>query len=56
MNKNLLGLYTKYLIWSTEQTTATQLSRMLDGDVNHDQVTRFLSNELFISKDVWKVS
>lgn len=55
MNKDLLDLYTDYLICSTEQTTATQLSRMLDGDVSHDQVTRFLSNQTFTSKDLWKL-
>lgn len=55
MNKDLLDLYTDYLICSTEQTTATQLSRMLDGDVSHDQVTRFLSNQSFTSKDLWKL-
>lgn len=55
MNKNLLDLYTDYLISSTEQTTATQLSRMLDGDVSHDQITRFLSNQSFIYKYLWKL-
>ncbi|MDM1249272.1 transposase [Acinetobacter sp. R933-2] len=55
MNKDLLDLYTDYLICSTEQTTATQLSRMLDGDVSHDQVTRFLSGQSFTSKDLWKL-
>ena len=43
------------MICSTEQTTATQLSRMLDGEVSHDQVTRFLSNQTFTSKDLWKL-
>ncbi|MDQ9009079.1 hypothetical protein RFI36_04445 [Acinetobacter gerneri] len=41
MNKDLLNLYTDYFICSTQQTTATQLSRTLDDDVSHDQVTRF---------------
>lgn len=55
MNKDLFDLYTDYLICSTEQTTATQLSRMLDGDISHDQVTRFLSSQTFSSKDLWKL-
>ena len=55
MNKDLLDLYTDYLICSTEQTTATQLSRMLDGHVSHDQVTRFLSSQSFTDKDLWKL-
>lgn len=28
---------------------------MLDGDVSHDQVTRFLSNQSFTNKDLWKL-
>lgn len=55
MNKDLFDLYTDYLICSTEQTTATQLSRMLDGNISHDQVTRFLSSQTFSSKDLWKL-
>ena len=55
MNKDLLDLYTDYLICSTEQTTATQLSRMLDGHVSHDQFTRFLSSQSFTDKDLWKL-
>ena len=55
MNKDLLDLYTDYLICSSEQTTATQLSRMLDGHVSHDQVTRFLSSQSFTDKDLWKL-
>jgi len=26
---------------------------MLNGDVNHDQITRFLSKNEFTSKDLW---
>ena len=52
MNKDLFDLYIDYLIYSTAQTTANQLSRMLDGDVSHDQVTRFVSNQTFSSKDL----
>lgn len=55
MKKDLFDLYTDYLICSTEQTTATQLSRMLDGDISHDPVTRFLSSQTFSSKDLWKL-
>jgi hypothetical protein len=43
MDKSLLDLYTDYLISSFGQTTATGLSQLLDGEVSHDQVTRFLA-------------
>jgi len=42
MNKELLDLYTDYLISSFSYTTATGLSSMLGGTISHDKVTRFL--------------
>ncbi len=36
MNKVLLDLYADYLISSLSQTTATGLSRLLDGVLTHD--------------------
>ena len=47
MNKNLLELYSDYLLSSLGPTTATGLSTLLDGEVSHDQVTRFLSEETY---------
>jgi len=35
-----LDLYTDYLLSSTGPTTATGLSRLLDGTLSHDHVTR----------------
>ena len=29
------------------------LSRMVEGQLTHDQITRFLSTEEFTSKDLW---
>ena len=49
-----LDLYTDYLISSTGQTSATGLSRLLDGAVSHDQVTRWLSSSYLDSEQVWK--
>jgi hypothetical protein len=43
MSSSLLDLYSDYLISSFGQTSATGLSRLTDGAVSHDQVTRFLS-------------
>ena len=38
----MLEIYSDYLISSFGQTSATVLSRLLDGKVSHDQITRFL--------------
>jgi len=54
MKKHLLDLYTDFLIVQTHQATATGLSHLLDGNVSHDQVTRFLHKEEFSSKDLWQ--
>ncbi|TYP71577.1 hypothetical protein BCL69_11126 [Nitrosomonas communis] len=40
-----LMLYTDYLISNNGYSTATGLSAMLAGEVSHDQVTCFLSEE-----------
>jgi hypothetical protein len=53
MNKEILDLYTDYLISSFGQTTATGLSRLMNGDISHDQVTRMLASPKMTSKDWW---
>lgn len=53
MNKEYLELYTDYLISTFGYATATGLSRMVDQQVSHDQITRFLSQEAYTSKDLW---
>ena len=56
MNKpDIFDLYTDYLITSFSDTTATRLSNILDDEVSHDQVTRFLSQQDLTSKELWKV-
>src|SRR5215213_1167582 len=55
MNKPLLDLYTDYLISSFGPTTATGLSRLVDGEVSHDQVTRFLASPPKTSADLWRI-
>ena len=55
MNKFLLDLYTDYLISSFGPTTATGLSRLLDGQVSHEQVTRFLASQPKTSADLWRI-
>lgn len=53
MNQKIFDLYTDYLISSTYRRTATGLSDFLDGAVSHDQVTRFLSQHDYGSKELW---
>ena len=51
-----LDIYTDYLISSTGQTSATGLSRLYDGAISHDQVTRLLTNSYLDSKALWAKS
>jgi len=53
MDKQLLDLYSDYLICSFGLTTATGLSDLLDGAISHDKITRFLSGSDFTSADLW---
>ncbi len=39
----ILDLYSDYLISSFGQTTATGLSALLDGQISHDRIRRFLA-------------
>ena len=50
MKTDYIELYTDYLISGSGYATATGLSSMMDGDVSHDQITRFLSKNGFTSK------
>lgn len=49
-----LDLYTDYLLSSFGQTTATGLSRLVDEDISHDSISRFLSGNAFNSKTLWQ--
>ena len=51
--KQMLDLYSDYLLASFSQTSATGLSNLLNGEISHDQVTRFLWQEQKTSKDLW---
>lgn len=53
IDKELLDLYSDYLISSFSYTTATGLSQMLDNEITHDKVTQFLSKREYTSKDLW---
>ena len=54
MNRKMLDIYSDYLISQTHHATATGLSRLLGGDLSHDQITRFLHKEELTSKDLWQ--
>ena len=49
----LLDLYTDYLLSSFDKTTATGMSKLTDGSVSHDKITRLLSKNDFNSKSLW---
>jgi hypothetical protein len=53
MKKAELDLYTDYLLSACGFATATGLSAMVEGSVSHDQVTRFLAERAYTSKDLW---
>ncbi|MGI4870603.1 MAG: transposase [Janthinobacterium lividum] len=48
-----LDLYTDYLLSSTGPIPATGLSRLVDGALSHDQVTRWLNATYLDSKELW---
>ena len=48
-----LDLYTNYLLTTVHQATATGLSRLVEGAISHDSITRLLSENNFTSKDLW---
>lgn len=53
MKKADLDLNTDYLLSTFGAATATGLSAMVEGDVSHDQITRFLSAQEYRSRDLW---
>ena len=55
MNRDLVDLYSDYLLSSFGATTATGLSDLLEGSLSHDQITRFLAQEDFDSKTLWQL-
>lgn len=55
MNPHHLDLYTDYLLSSFGQVSATGLSKVLDGAVSHDQVTRMLATPAKTSADIWRL-
>lgn len=54
MNPQHLDLYTDYLLSSFGAATATGLSRMVDGAISHDQITRMLAGDRQGSVQLWR--
>lgn len=54
-NEKLLDLYSDYLISAFGQTTATGLSALLNGEISHDSVQRYLAGERQTSVQLWRV-
>ena len=54
MGRDILDLYSDYLLCSSGQTTATGLSSIVEGNISHDRITRFLKKEYFDEKTLWK--
>jgi hypothetical protein len=54
MGRELIDIYSDYLLYSNGQTTATGLSNLLGGAVSHDTITRFVSTKPFDDKGLWR--
>lgn len=54
MNTELLDIYSDYLISQGHYATATGLAATLDGEISHDQVSRFLRADDYDSKNLWE--
>src|SRR3972149_6668543 len=54
-DKELLDLYSDYLISSFGQTTGTGMAELLGGSISHDRIQRLLSKRDFTAADLWQV-
>lgn len=54
-DKELLDIYSDYLISAFGPTTATGLAALLDGTLSHDRIQRFLAGEKRTSADLWRM-
>jgi hypothetical protein len=53
MGGDIPDLYSDYLLVSTRKATATGLSKLAEGAISHDTITRFLAGEELTGKDLW---
>jgi hypothetical protein len=52
--QRIADLYSDYLLASFGATTATGLSELLEGEISHDQVTRYLASTQKTATDLWR--
>ena len=52
--QRIADLYSDYLLASFGATTATGLSELLEGEISHDQVTRYLAGTPKTASDLWR--
>jgi DDE superfamily endonuclease len=52
--QQIADLYSDYLLASFGATTATGLSELLEGEISHDQVTRYLAGAKKTAIDLWR--
>jgi len=50
----IADLYADYLLASFGATTATGLSHLLEGEISHDQVTRYLAGTKKTATELWR--
>ena len=48
----ILDIYSDYLIAQNQYATATGLSDLLEGQISHDKITRFLNSKQLSSKEL----
>jgi hypothetical protein len=53
MSKEILDIYTDYLICQNKYATSTGLSELMSGEISHDKITRFLNKSELGSKELW---
>jgi hypothetical protein len=54
-DKELLDIYSDYLISAFGLTTATGLASLLEGQISHDRIQRFLASQKRTSSDLWTI-
>jgi hypothetical protein len=52
--EKMLDLYSDYLIAQNQYAIAVGLSDLLQSQISHDKITRFLNRNDFVSKDLWE--
>ena len=55
-NGNILDFYTDYLLTAFGQTTATGLAALLNDEISHDQIQRWLASDKQTSAQLWQIA